>query len=335
MTDLSPDFDFKAAANDAISAAEPDAPLVTVDEPAAEPEQARDEAGRFAATEPETPEPEATETPEATEAPADVAVELETLRKRLADKDAFIDRQGNEIGELRTVLEERFNALQEQANRPAPVGLDQIQDAASAAAATRAAWEQGNQEVAAAAFSEWKEYDPAAAGAWAAYTAAQNEMRQMQAQYQQELQELRQSVQPLTQATVDAQRQAGIQALTAEIPADEVLAFVSSDSFPQLAQEFSLEDNLADPTKQVAAIKSLYLIHRGRTADTLNRTAQDVARTTAEEAAQATNDAFVASASTTSATSTVEKTEAEEIAERLSSSWGRKSSVWNDAFERH
>lgn len=328
MTDLSPDFDFTAAANAAIEAAEPvedsidtePGPETTeaaeeteVVEPVAE--QPRDEAGRFTAK------------------PDELAAELETLQKRLADKDEFISRQGNEIGELRKAFEERFDTL-EQRSTQTRYSADAITDAESAAAITQAAWSNGDQTTAAQAYREWKEYDPASAGAWAGYIAAKQEAEALYVQQAQEIEALKQQFAPISQATVEQQRNLEVRNLTAEIPADQLSAFLDSEQFMQLAEEHGMEQDLADPQKQVKAIKTLFYVHRGRTADTLKQTVQEVARTTAEAAQQATSDAYVASASTATATTAVSKTAEEEIADSLAARFTRRSSVWNDAWER-
>lgn len=327
MTDLSPDFDFTAAANEAIAAAEPveepasDEPAETVEETAApEPEEAAEEQprspdGKFASK------------------TADIGAEVEALRKRLADKDEFISRQGNELGDLRKTLEERFDTLEQRAAQPR-YSADAIVDAETAAAITQSAWASGDQATAAHAYREWKEYDPASAGAWAGYIAAKQEAEALYAQQAQEIDALRQQFVPISQATVEQQRAAEVKSLTAEIPPDQLYAFLESEQFLQLAGEHGMEADLADPSKTVNAIKTLFYVHRGRTADTLNQTVQDVARATAEQAEQATTDAYVASASTATATTSVTRTEEEQIADSLAARFTRRSSVWNDAWER-
>lgn len=324
MTDLSPDFDFTAAANEAIAAAEP------VEEPAVE--EAAEEAtpvGEDAAAE---EQPRAADGKFASKTTA-VEDEVEALRKRLADKDEFISRQGNELGDLRKTLEERFDTL-EQRTTQTRYSADSIVDAETAAAVTQAAWASGDQVTAAHAYREWKEYDPASAGAWAGYVAAKQEAETLYAQQAQEIEALKQQFAPISQATVEQQRTIEVRNLAAEIPTDQLSAFLESEQFLQLAGEHGMEADLADPSKTVNAIKTLFYVHRGRTADTLNQTVQDVARATAEQAEQATADAYVASAATATATTTVEKTEEQQIADSLAARFTRRSSVWNDAWER-
>jgi hypothetical protein len=108
---------------------------------------------------------------------------------------------------------------------------------------------------------------------------------------------------------------------------------VQSPAFTDLAAEFPwAQQGLAeDPA---GTVESLFLVHRGRTADTLNRTVQDVARESAESAAQATSDAFVASASTATATTAEPKTEAERIAEEMTARIQHRNSVWAGGWER-
>jgi predicted nucleic acid-binding Zn-ribbon protein len=321
--DIAPSFSFTEAANAAIDAVEPEpeaapeAPEVeeaveteaVEEEPAAE-EQPRDDAGRFA--------------------PKDdpLARELEQLRKRLADKDEFISRQGNEIGELRQAFEQRFDTLEQNAAKPHQAITGDLIDR-DPATATRLAWEQQDQAALGAAFEAWKMEDPASAGAWAAYTAAEQnlapQIAQVKEAYEARISELEQRLAPVAQANVEQQRAQEVRALTAEIPQAELEAFLTSDQLAQLATEFALEDALADPARQVSAIKNLFYVHRGRNADTLNRTVQEVARASAEQAEQATADAYVASATTATATTAVNKTEGELVADRMISRFAARS----------
>lgn len=325
--DLAPSFDFTAAANEAIEATTADTPPEEVVEeaPVEAVERARNADGTFAATATES-EPAAEETP-----PENWQAKAEALAKRLADKDEFINRQGNELGDLRKQFEERFDNLeQRQANPAQRVTPDLIDN--DPATATRLAWSQNDQVALGAAYEAWKIEDPASAGAWAAYTAAQTEMQAMAETHAQEMAALRGEFAPLTAASVEQHRAAEVRALTAEVPVDELTTFLESPAFAGLAQEFGLEEALADPARSVSAIKNLFYVHRGRNADTLNRTVQEVARTTAQEAEQATQDAYVASATTATATTAEQKTAGELIADRLTARFADRSSDngWSD-----
>lgn len=327
MTDLSPDFDFTAAANAAIEAANP--PTEPVEEPAAE-----------VAVE-ETPEtvdrprnPDGTFAPKDEPAAPDLSAELESLRKRLADKDAFIDRQGNELGELRKQFEERFDTLSAQVNQPAPTRITPDLIDADPAGATRLAWEQGDQHTLSVAFQAWKDEDPASAGAWAAYTAAQTEMQQLREQQAAELAALRQELQPISQANTEQQAAQAAQALIGKYGADQLAAFVQSPAFNELVTEFPWAQQSLG-TDPAHTIESLFLVHRGRTADTLNRTQEQVARETAEQSARAVEDAYVASAATATATTAEQKTEADVIAERFTERAKSRQDAWNSGWERN
>lgn len=281
-------------------------------------ERPRNPDGTFAAkTEPEQ---------EQAEAPADIHSEIETLRKRLADKDAFIDRQGNEIGELRKAFEERMEFLTQQVNRPAVPGSWEDLIAENPAAATKRAYELGDYETVRRAAAAWEELAPGAPELWAETVRMRREMEERFGQYEQQ-------IQPLTQATLDQQTAQKVQAVAGKYGADTLTSFVESDAFNSLVQEFpwAQQQLAADPA---GTIESLFLVHRGRHADTLNRTVEEVARDTAEQAAQATQDAYVASAATATATTAVEKTEAEQIAERFTQRAVSRSDAWRSGWER-
>jgi hypothetical protein len=324
LTDLADGFDFTAAANEAIAAAEPAAAEPVVEEAAVAEvaeetppvdDRPRDEQGRFVAAEP---------------AAEDAAEQLAALQKRLADKDEFINRQGNEIGELRKAFEEGFSSLGEKINSPARRISEDLIDR-DPAGATRLAFEQGDQQSLAVAFQAWKDEDPASAGAWAAYTASQQEILAQRQAYEQRLAELEARIDPVAQANTDQRTARQVREITSKYGADEISAFVQSDAFTDLANEFpwARQALMEDPAP---TIESLFLVHRGRTADTLTRTVQEVARETAEQAAQATSDAYVASASTASATTAEPKTEADLIREGMIARITHKESVWRDGW---
>lgn len=321
MTDLADGFDFTAATNAAIDAAEAPEVVEAETPPEVADDRARNEKGQFVAAD---QEPEAAEA----EAAPDLNVELETLRKRLADKDEFISRQGNELGDLRKAVEERFETLSQQVGQPA---FNQDLIDADPASATRLAFEQGNQQALAVAYNAWKDEDPASAGAWAAYTAAQAEMRQREEAYEQKLAALEARITPVQEASQAQHTEQRVREISSKYGADEISAFIQSSALTDLASEFPWAQ-AAMTEDPVGTIESLFLVHRGRTADTHSRTAQEVARETAEQAEQATQDAYVASASTATATTAEPKTEADLIREGMIARITHKESVWRDGW---
>ena len=330
MTDLTESFDFTAATNAAIEAAETPAEVETpeaaeVEQPEAEaPENVVEENAHEADDRPRNPDGTfAAKTPE-----PDLTEELETLRKRLADKDEFISRQGNELGDLRKELETRFDTLEQRTSQR--VSADLIDT--DPATATRIAWDQNDQVALGAAFSAWKDEDPAAAGAWAAYTAAEQKMAEQAARYDAKIAELEGRVQTIQQATTDQQDAVKARAIAEKYGADAIMDFVQNGAFEQLAEEFPWAQT-ALATDAAGTIESLFLVHRGRTADTLTKTQEQVARETAEQAEQATSDAYVASASTATATTAEQKTEAELIAEGMTARIQAKNSLWREGWE--
>lgn len=257
-------------------------------------EQPRDEQGKFVA---ETPEEMAAELAVETipaETTDDRDARIASLEARIAEKDAFIDRQGNEIGDLRQTVEERFASYDEQINKPQhrQITSDLIEQ--NPGAATQLAYEQNDGATLAVAFEQWKLEDPAAAGIWVGEQRANEREQKIRAEYDKKLSDFEARFTPIQASNDQAQLQASIQALP-----EDTKAFLSDQTTVNaLAAEFpTIGKTIASgtPQERIEAVRALHDIHRGRTADTLTATRQDVARETAEAAQAARDDAYVAS----------------------------------------
>lgn len=260
--------------------------------------------------EPETPEPQEVieETPVVeAEAPETEEVRLlagkyrsvEDLERAHSEAQAIIDRQGNELGELRRSFEDRFSQLEQRANTR-QITPDLISD--DPAAATQIAFEQQDQYTMARAFEAWREEDPFAAAAWAITKQTEQREAALRAEIEQVKQQVTQTqsaVQPQQDIAVWHEAWALAEKSVPDIRANAQV--ILDEVAPQFADVFAGALTAGDAAARAKALVALAGIARGRNADTLNEAVTQAARETAEEAQKARTDAYVASQDTGSA----------------------------------
>lgn len=291
------------------------------------------------------------ETPEAAGAPADGAPAdpaegeqsaaetllagkyktVEELERGMEELQAFAARQGNEVGESRALLqayEQRLAELEARTAQPQErITHDHIEQ--DPAAATRRAYAQNDGDAVGQAWQAWSLEDPGAAAAWYAETRGLERDQALRAEFAAERERLEARIAPLAEASQNDELVRSVQALPAE-----TRAFLSdADTVQALANEFPNTGLLiatGNPQQRIEAINTLYNIHRGRVADTLTKTTQDVARSTAEEAQQIRDDSYVASTTTSEETP---KTWEQQEQERATAAFQRKSAPnWDGAL---
>jgi uncharacterized coiled-coil protein SlyX len=334
LTDIAPDFDFTAAseAAEAEALAEspepgeaveaPEAVAETVEEPVAE-GRPRNPDGTFAAKEPEGEE----------RLYAGQYKTVEELERAVQEKQQFADRLANELGETRRAMEERFTGLEERIATPitpqTPITRELIEE--NPGAATQLAFQQGNQQALQIAYEAWKYEEPADAATWRAEVINNQRIAQLEQQYEARLAQIEQRVAPAETQALDTEWARTFRGLEAKYPdlrtyQAEMTEIV--DQFPQFAA--NLQPG-ATPEDRGKALESLYLIARGRTADTLRATQGEIAQQTAVEAQRVREDAFVASQTSQSAEAplTYEERETQKAIESV----GRRQSLWDGAWE--
>ncbi len=286
--------------------------------------------------EPETPEPEVAETDDpprnadGTFAAKDPEPEPELILGKFKsaaelaaayqELESFKGRQSGEINELRRALEDRFTAIEQQAARPAaPASWDDLIDQNPAQAA-KLAYEHGETLQLQRAAAAWEEVSPGAPELWAENIRMRHENEQRFARYDAALAPVQQ------QASASALTD-GVAGLRAKYP--EIADFIQGDQFASLAEQIPLAKKAlleGAPDEVVSAIETVYLIHRGRASDNLKDTARDVARSAAEEAQTMREEAFVASATATTATPRVSR------ADEYSAGWDDTDKVFDSGW---
>jgi hypothetical protein len=260
-------------------------------EPVEGEERARDEQGRFAkkddtaaeaAAEPDEPAAVEPETPEET-AERLIAGQYKTVEeaeRALLEKQALIDRQGNELGEWRQYVQQLTEAQQRQAQ--APQDWESLIDENPARAA-QLAYQHGHPQAYRAAMEAWEELSPGTPAVWVQNVQLQAQMAQT-ADHQNQ------------QQWTEAMRQFGAEHPGFnEITDDELMAAV--DRNPAFAE--LMRDTTRSHAARLGALKVLYQeaeLARGRKSDTLVTAAQDIARVQAETTRQAKEEAILASA---------------------------------------
>lgn len=345
MTDLAPEFDF-AAASAAAEAEAYEAEGTTP--PAEEPEVAPEaEAGPPVAAEAEPPAAEdrprnadgtfAKQTPDEPEAAGERLYAgqyktVEELERAVAEKQAVLDRQANELGETRRMIEERFSGLEEKIAQPVhpqtPVTQEMVEQ--NPGLATQLAYQQGNQQALQVAYEAWKYEEPADAAAWRAEVVANQRIQQVQQAYEARLAELEQRVAPAESNALDAQWAQTFRQIEAKYPD---LATYQAE-MTEIAAEFPqfASDLRGDPESRGKALESLYLLARGRTAGTLRASQDEIAQQTAAEAQRVREDAFVASQTSQSAEAPL--TVEERLQQEAIAQIGSKQALWDGAWER-
>lgn len=249
-------------------------------------ERARDEHGRFAAT-------EVVEEPVVDEAPVvPVVDEAEVLRQRLAEKDALLGKQSNEVGELRRQMDELRASLAQPVQQPQQnvydpeqldVWLDQNVNYLPQIA--EQARQQGNDALFRQTVAKWREYDEFGPMEYLASVKAQEATAAIQAQLQQ-----------IAQPLVQSQREASFQQVVAEVQAkypDFNSVIQVLDSNPGIAPKFLLDGvQSEDPGTRREALDSLYRYLKaeqvGTVRDTAQQAQQEAVRSTREEKILAT-----------------------------------------------
>jgi hypothetical protein len=222
---------------------------------------------------------------------------VDALEAAHVELQALLDRQGASLGEeraLRAAYEERLVALEASVNAPPRQQITGDFIEQNPAQAAQVAYEQGDRAALGAAYQQWALEDPAAAATWVGERRLQEERQSWQEEQKRLRAELEQRFAPIQQQNEQAVLAQGVQALPetvrtflADAPAVQSLA----NEFPTLGETIIG----GSPAAKLNAIQALYDIHRGRTADTLTTAATDVARTVAQEAQAARDEAYVAS----------------------------------------
>lgn len=256
-------------------------------EPAESEERARDEHGRFAKKDEEAPAEEAAEEVEVEETAAEQAERLiagqyktvEEAERALLEKQALIERQGNELGEWRQYVQQMQAAQQRQAQ--APADWEALIDENPAQAA-QLAYQQQNPHAYRAAMEAWEDVSPGTPSVW-----LQNMQLQAQAAETAQHQQQQQWNESLAQF---ARENPGIDA----IPTEELLAAGQNNpAFLEMIQKST------NPEARLGALRVLYLEAeqaRGRKSETLVTAAQDIARVQAEATREAKAEAILSSA---------------------------------------
>lgn len=253
----------------------------------AAPERPRNEKGQFVKA-------------EAEESTDDLRARLEAAERRLADKDEYIGRQSNEVGELRRALEERLAGLEQSVQQPryAPTQITAELIEQNPGAAVQLAYEQQNPQALQIAMEAWKYEDPFAAASW----VSQRQMEALNSQWQERYQQLEQRFEPVAQTQGDREFARGLREITeTHGPLEDIIARAEQANIPQRAADairHALEHGT--PEQRIGAIEALALLSSDRpNADTLNEAVQANARQAAAEADRAIAEAAVASATQT------------------------------------
>lgn len=300
----------------------------------------RDEQGRFAAADPE-PEPVVEEpaaeedAPVVEEEPAveEPVAEEETAAERLyagnfknvddlerayEDLRSKFGQQGSELGDLRKAFEDRFAELDQRLQTPQapPVQITADLVEQNPAYATVLAYEQNNPAALQIAFENWKVEDPTAAAVWLSDTKATEREKALRQEYEAKLQQFEQRLAPAAAAGEEQQLAGLVQAAANANPG--LTEFVTGDQLAAVANEFPEDATTlatGTPDQKARALVKLFQIHRGRVSDNLAVSKEEIARTAAVEAQKVREEAFVASATSTSSG------EKPSAAERIAAQW--------------
>ena len=240
-------------------------------------------------------------------------------------------RTGTERGEERALLQayaERLAVLEAQSAQTPhrQITPDFIEQNPSQAA--QLAYEQGDTVALGNAYQQWTLEDPAAAATWVGEKRLQEAQTTWAAEQKAFRDDMESRFAPLQQQNEQASLRDGVLSLP-----DEVRTFLSDAPTVQaLANEFpTLGKDIANGSvsERINAINALHGIHRGRTADTLNQAVTDVARTTAEQAQVARDEAYVAS-STASQAETLTWEQQEQA--KAVKAFTRAATTWDEAL---
>lgn len=289
----------------------------------------RDEQGRFLPTNPE---------PQAEDEGTPISGELAEAVNRLVAEDperygglakfktaeavlrsyAHIEEHSgslrNEVGELRALVEDRFERIQNQPPQP-QFDLDEM-IVENPAQAVELAWRSGNEAALRKALNGWDEIAPGMSAVW-----IENK------QLAQKLQQIEQAQQPILQSNQEQQRLHVVAQAYADLEARypdfndhraamaEVAAEIAARNGSSFVDEL-LEQGT--PEKVGEAFEYLYLKSRDRRGDNLSQVSQQLAREHVENTQRARQDALLASSSTTSGAAPKP-----DIAEAIADSWAK------------
>jgi len=296
--------------------AEP-ADTATTDE--AEPvveERARDEAGRFAAKEPDVEAEVAAEEPAAEAEPTDDTGETDAdLEQYLAkyggdttkalkaavEAQKLIGRQGTELGQIRQELADRFDALEAKVETPVQPSYtaDDVQqfldeNPGMAPQLAQRAKEIGDNSLYQRAMGAWAEVDAAGAMDYAGKVAAWESGNQLRQEFAPILDAAQQSQQ--AQAVTQAVEQTAAKHTDFAEVIDAVTPEVLSSLHPAILQDLKTGDAEA----KASALETLYYAARGVQSERAPQAAAAAQAATTETARQARTDAAVGSATTAS-----------------------------------
>lgn len=287
----------------------------------------RDERGRYVAQEPA----EAAEETEEAEPDPDRELldrylskydgdEAQAL-KAAANQDSLLGRQAQELGELRAqqAQMEQYLQMQQMAQAQAqrssyPTDWETLIDE-DPAAATKLAYEQGNETAYQAAAQAWEELSPGTPRVWYDNEQMKGALGQLaQVQQQQQSQEQRWQM---------AQRADELVRQYPDLPN-------ALEEMSQIAPKFPYELRAlvnGTPQEALAATESLYLKARALKGGEFAQKAQEIARSQTEEEMRVREGASVASASRTHTEPPLSPEE------RIAADWGTRDKLlaegWN------
>lgn len=202
---------------------------------------------------PTEPEAEAQEEPAAPEEPKeDTPDEVAALRARLEDKDSFIGRQSNELGELRRQVEELARVQQQQQHqRPLDEDeFDEIMDENPAQAVAVAVQTQDGLRFQ-KALKTWYEVDP--------YSATEYRLQMERQQQQEMVQQQQAQSQEYIQSQQLNQAYTMVKAKHPDFAQYEQAMAEAAKLAPHLLEPLKY----GDPQSKERVIESLYLMGKG------------------------------------------------------------------------
>lgn len=283
--------------------------------------RARDEKGRFVSTTEEEPEEE-TAQEQAERLLAGKYKTPEDLERAYTELQARLGQQGSELGELRSALEERLAGIEQTVSRPqAPSNWDDLIDE-DPARATMLAYQQGDQYTLQRAAQAWNDVAPGAPAVWA-------ENQRLQQQMEERFAQLEQSVNPVAKEAEEAKFGRALNQFLGDKPDfDEKVPLMQE----MLATDPYIREVLKSDSVEarLAALDYVYVKAGGgrQNADTLTKTAKELARTAAIAEQKASEEAAVASA-TTVQTEVPKKSASDLIGEEWASMDEPYTSGWN------
>lgn len=309
-----------------IANAETTATLVESEENAAAEGRPRDEQGRFLPNE-EAAQDGAGEQAETPGLILGKFKSYEDLERSYAQLEQHAGGLRNEVGELRSLVEDRFERLQNQPPQPT-FDLDEMIDE-NPAQAVEIAWRSGNEGALRKALAGWDEIAPGMSSVWV-------ENKQLSAK----LARIEQAQQPILQQTQDQQRlnvvAQAYSSLQAQYPDFEEHRQAMGAAAAELAArngESYVDKMLNQGTAEsvAEALEYLYLKARDRQGANLAEVSRELAREHVRDTNRAVSEAIVASATTTSGEAAKPS-----VADRIAESWDkveapfrRDESGWN------